>query len=136
MRTLYNSRWLWPAIIVASAASAGALVATQAHTPLRPLATIWFLFLCPGMALVRLINLRDWVAELMLGIALSVTLTGLVSGTMLYFDAWSPPLSLAILIGISLAGALAQLIVGRRPPPTYDQPAEADHEAEPAPTNP
>jgi len=77
--------------------------------------TLWFLAICPGMALVRLLQLDQPVAEVMLAFALSLSLAGLIPAVFLYLGAWSPGWSLATLVAISgTALALDPLIVPRR----------------------
>jgi hypothetical protein len=79
--------------------------------PLRPPIAFWFLLVCPGMAYVRLLRLKDSLAEWTIAIALSLALDAAVAGVMLFARAWSPGHGLIALIVISLAGALLQLEV-------------------------
>jgi len=51
-----------------------------------------------------------------LAVAASLALDALVAGVMLYCGAWSPQRGLAILIGLSAAGAALQLVVPRDAP--------------------
>ena len=97
----------WPWIIFVGAASTALLAVTDEAGPLRAFVTIGFLLICPGMALVRLIDLGDVLAETTLAIATSVALTGLVAGALLYLGLWSPAAGLAILIAIALGGLVA-----------------------------
>jgi hypothetical protein len=98
----------WPAILVLSAGAAGLVVGAGVPPALGTPFVLWFILVCPGMALVRLLRLGDPVAELGIGIALSVALATLVSGALLYAGAWSPRATLAILAAVTVAGALAQ----------------------------
>ncbi|NOK63686.1 MAG: hypothetical protein GFH27_549379n29 [Chloroflexi bacterium AL-W] len=107
------SRFIWPIIILLSAIGAGVVVFQDMSTPIRPILAFWFVLVCPGMALVRLLGLREWVVELMLGIALSISLTTIVAMVTLYIGNWSPPLVLGVLIGISLVGILLQPLTTR-----------------------
>ena len=104
-----SARWVWPLVLVASAL--GALAATVANwpSPIRPVLVLWFLLVCPGMALVRLLWLEDAIAEWTLAVAVSLALEIIIAGTMLYAGLWVPPLILATLAAVSLAGALVQL---------------------------
>ena len=104
--------WRW--IIVAGAASTALLAALDVSGPLRALVTIGFLVVCPGMSLTRLIDLGDALTEMTLAIAMSVALTGLVGGTLLYFGLWSPGAGSAILVAIALGALAADLLKERR----------------------
>lgn len=101
--------WFWPAILVASALAINVLVLADIQTPLRPMLALWFLLVCPGMALVRLLRIRNFALELSLAVALSIALDALAAGSLLYARRWSPEASLIILGIISCAGAVAQL---------------------------
>jgi hypothetical protein len=102
-------KWLWPAIIIASAAAVGGLVVIDLSSPIRTILALWFLVVCPGMALVRLLQLRNPWAEVALATAVSLSLDVGVSLGLAYSGHWSPNLGLAILIGVSLVGATLQL---------------------------
>jgi hypothetical protein len=98
----------WPAAGVVLAAGSAAFVFTGIDFPLRPVFVLAFLFVCPGMALVRHLRIGG-IAELTLGVALSFALGTIVPGTMLYAGAWSPGLGLLVLIVITLAATLADI---------------------------
>ena len=104
-----DTRWVWPGIIILSAMLIGTVNFLNLHSPVRPLLAIWFLCICPGMALVRLIGLRDRWTEVTLAIAVSLSLDVVLSLALVYAGLWSANLGLAILICVSLAGAVAQL---------------------------
>jgi uncharacterized membrane protein len=103
--------WLWAAIIGVSALGIGVLTFGEIQSPLRPVIALWFLFVCPGMALVRLLGLRERLTEVTLAIALSLVMDAIVSVIMLYMGDWSPKLTLLILIGISMGGVAFQIVV-------------------------
>lgn len=105
----------WPTIIVASAIGVSLVTYANMHTPIRPLIALWFLCVCPGMSLVRLLGFEDISVQLTLAVALSLALDALVASVMLYAGVWSPAGSLAILIAISVGGiALGRVSAGRR----------------------
>lgn len=106
---MLNTRWIWPTVIMLSAAVIGVMNIFSFDSPIRPMLAIWFLGLCPGMALVRLIHLEDRWTEIMLAIAVSMSLDVGLSLALVYAGLWSANLGLAILIGVSLVGAAAQL---------------------------
>jgi hypothetical protein len=88
---------------------ASMLVLVDFHSPVRSALVAAFVFLCPGLALVRLLRLEEPLFELTLGIALSLALAGLVSVALLYAHAWSPGKGLAILAAIALGGSWFEL---------------------------
>lgn len=103
------SPWLWPATIVISAACIALVVFAGVATPARPFIALWFLLLCPGMALVRLMRVGGIATELSLAVALSLALEALVAGVMVYTRTWAPTRGLIVLIAISVAGAALQV---------------------------
>lgn len=106
--------WLWQAIIILSAIGAALFTFMFPQTPLRPIVVMWFLFICPGMMLVRFLRLNELVVEWVLALALSLALDAIVSGIVLYAEKWSPVAILGIIIGLSLAGAITQLTMLNR----------------------
>ena len=104
---------LWPPLIGVSTAAAVGVTYAGAAGPLRPLVVLWFLAVCPGMAVVRLLRLRDGVSELVLAVAVSLSLETLVAAIALYGGRWSPELVLDVVAGIALAGAAAETLLVR-----------------------
>jgi hypothetical protein len=104
-----GARAWWGPAAIASAILAGALNASGTHSPVRLGVTLWFLLVCPGMALVRLLALDDAAAELALAVALSIALAAAAGGILLYSGRWSPGTTLAILIAITVTAAAAPL---------------------------
>jgi hypothetical protein len=103
--------WLWPVIIIFSAIATALFTFMFPETPLHPIVVMWFLFICPGMMLVRFLRLNELVVEWVLALALSLALDAIVSGIVLYTAKWSPVAILDIIIGLSLAGAITQLTI-------------------------
>jgi hypothetical protein len=106
---LSRSDWLWPTIIILSALAAGLVNFVFVDTAVRPIIAFWFLFVCPGMVLVRFLRLKEPVVEWTLALALSFAIDAIVAGVQLYAGRWSPAGTLSILIGLSLCGAIVQL---------------------------
>jgi hypothetical protein len=105
----------WPVVILLSAAAAVEAVVVDASPAVRVPLLLWFLGLCPGLALIRLLRLDDPVWEVSLSVALSLSLLIAITTVMIYTGRWSPTIALFVLAGISAVGALAQLLgVGRR----------------------
>jgi uncharacterized membrane protein len=100
----------WPLVIVASAVlTCAAQVVGGPALPVRAVLAFWFLLVCPGMALVPLLQLGEAWVEVPLALALSIGLDTVVAETLVLTRHWSPSGALALLVGISLAGGLLQL---------------------------
>lgn len=101
--------WLWPAVIILSALAAGLVNFVIPGAEGRPIIVMWFLFVCPGMALVRFIQLSEPIVQWTLAIALSFALDAIVAGIQMYAGLWSPPATLGILISFCLLSAVIQI---------------------------
>lgn len=81
-----------------------------------------FFVLLPGLAVVRLLGLHDAPLEVVLGIALSFAIAGLISVIQAYFGGWSPTLTLGALVATTVAAVLTPLVTslvrGRRRRPS------------------
>lgn len=109
LTTLRNgSTGLWPGVIAVSGLGAGLLYFAAPGSPPQQALTLWFLLVCPGMAFVRLLHLKEAYVQWILAIAVSLTLDAIVGGSMVYNGIWSPAAGLVQLIAISLAGAVLQ----------------------------
>ena len=104
---------IWPKLLLISAVAVAALAFGGVHSGIRLPVVLWFLLVCPGTALVRLLDLEDLLAELTIGVALSAALAIIVSGVMLYADAWSPNATLAVLLGITIFATMVDMRRGR-----------------------
>jgi len=99
----------WPIWIFVSGLLCGLLYSFAPASTIRLLVAILFLLISPGMALVPLLQLSDRMNELMLGIALSLTMDALLAAAALYAGMWNPGGVLAVLIGLSMLGAGLQV---------------------------
>jgi hypothetical protein len=99
---------LWSTIIVLSAGAAGVLTQVASFGPVRVMAVMWFLLVCPGMMLVRGFHLDEPLLEWVLAIVLSLVVDSGVAGVLLYCGRWSPSSAFALLIVFSVGGALVQ----------------------------
>jgi hypothetical protein len=106
--------WSWQVIIVLSAVAAALVAFVFSDSPLRPVFVMWFLFMCPGMMLVRFLRLNQPVVEWVLALALSLAIDAIVAGVVLYVGKWSPAAILGISIGLCLAGVITQLAISNR----------------------
>src|SRR6266566_1769803 len=105
-----RSNLLWPTIIIFSAVAAGLVYFVFTDTLVRPAVIFWFLFVCPGMIVVRFLRLKEPIVEWTLALALSFAIDAIVAAIQLYAGKWSPTGTLTILIGLSLCGAIFQLV--------------------------
>jgi hypothetical protein len=107
-----TSDWLWPTIIIVSALAAGLVNFVFTDGVLRPIIVLWFLFACPGMALVRFLRIKEPMAEWTLVLALSFVVVGIVASLQLYAGMWSIAGTLIIVMALSVCGATVQLVAG------------------------
>jgi len=77
--------------------------------PYRQLITIVFLLTCPGGAYVRVLQIRNAIASLILSVAFSLVLDTCIALAMVYLQTWSLFWSLLALYYISLIGVLLKL---------------------------
>jgi hypothetical protein len=102
--------WIaWPAVIALSTIAASASVVGGFVSPLRAAIVIWFAFVCPGMAFVRLLGIRDILTEMTYAVALSFAIDGIVATAMVYLHIWSPLLGFGVLGVLSMLGVALQL---------------------------
>jgi hypothetical protein len=113
MRSLKVS-WVWPALILLSVAMVGLAVFVFPMLPMRPLIVFLFLFISPGAALVRFLDVREPVSVGTLAVAISLSLDALIAGCQLYAGHWSPGLTLVIVMVLTVACLLIQLLNARK----------------------
>lgn len=111
---LLASRGPWPAIVLASCVAIVLTTWGWSSAPVRPAVTSWFLLVCPGMALVRLLPDRGLLVRLVLAVAASLVLETLLATFMLEANAWAPGATLAILLLVSVAATVLDLAGGPR----------------------
>ena len=78
-------------------------------SPVRPLVAFWFLLICPGMAFVPLLRIKERLTEVTVAIALSIALDTIVAETMVLTKRWSPEWALFLLICMAVVGAVLQI---------------------------
>jgi hypothetical protein len=108
-----SRRWTPPLILVLSTLVVLERIAGHGGSPVRTVLTVAFFALAPGLAVVGLLRLSDPWLVAALAPALSLSIGATVGGILSYAGAWSPAAGLAILVAISVLGALAQQLVGR-----------------------
>jgi hypothetical protein len=99
----------WPIWIGVTGLLCGLFFQFAPGSTLRLLVALAFLLISPGMAFIPLLNLSDWMNELMLGITLSLVLDGLLAAAALYAGVWNPAGVLWTLIVLSWLGAALQV---------------------------
>lgn len=102
-----------PIAVIALAVAAVALVLADVGGPVRHVAVLAFLLLGPGLAVVGLLRLGDPVAELGIGIAVSVVIDGVVAAGSMYAGVWSPRGFLFAVAAIAIACAVLGLALPR-----------------------
>lgn len=93
------------AVVVVLAVLAAALV-LLGPTLAGSILAFSFFGLLPGLAIVRLLGLHDRPLEIVLAIALSFALAGLISVAQAYVGDWSPTLTLGGLVAITVAAVV------------------------------
>ena len=101
--------WAWPVIVMLSVAVAVLARVTPIGDAGRAIAEGWFLLVCPGIALVPLLQLDDLLTQYSMVVVVSLALDALIPTILLISGVWSPTLALSVLICVSLVGAAIQL---------------------------
>ncbi len=104
---------IWPGIIIASILAVEIASLVKLDPLVRGPLVLWFSLVCTGMAWVRLLRIRDQVAEAVAAIALSVALSGLTAAAFLYAGRWSPDWTMVALQAITLVGVILSRRFGR-----------------------
>ncbi len=131
-----NLAVVWPVALTASAIGVAFLTFVQAESPMRAAVAFWFLLACPGMAFVRVLGVKDALAEWTLAIALSLVLDTLVAEAMLFAGVWSPAWGLGALIGMTGGGIALQLsqLVTQHDRPVWATESAVPRQAEDSPS--
>ncbi len=106
---MMNRDLVWPAAITAWAMAALVAMASAQPSLFRQVVVFSFMLFCPGVAFVRLLDVKDFLPALALVLALSMALDTLVAETMVLAHAWSPLAGQIVLVCSSVAGALLQV---------------------------
>ncbi len=107
--------WFWPLIILLSGIATELVIHLLPGQEITMLVTMWFLFVCPGMAFLRFFRLGTLVVEITIAVALSLSIDAVVTGIFLYAHAWNPTYTLLSLIICSSLAAIGQLVFMREP---------------------
>ncbi len=101
-----NRNLVWPGIVAASTVVMTVVVALGLGPPIAPIIAFWFVFVCPGLPYVRLLDLREPLTEVLLAIALSLSIEAVVSLILLRGSAWTSVRMLQIVIAITVLGVV------------------------------
>ena len=111
LRSPTGRPWLRPAVALGLCVAALVAASGLAAPAVRTVAAVAFLALAPGLAVVGLLRIRDAWRELALVIGASLAVDLVVATAFAYAGQRSAGPVLAVLVGIVLAGSLAQLAV-------------------------
>ena len=103
-----NHRFVWPIVVEVSAVLAAVVAAVDPGPPVAPAVALWFVLVCPGLPYVRLLDLGEPATEVLLAVALSISLQALVGLGLLWASAWTSVRVLGIAIVIALIGAFLE----------------------------
>jgi hypothetical protein len=92
----------WDSIIVVSALAAITVNWLAIAQPVRLMVVGWFLLVCPGMAVVRVLRLHAPAAEWMLALAISLSVDMVVGEAMVYAGRWAPSAGLLIIATVAV----------------------------------
>ena len=95
-------------VLLASGLIAVLAMLPHVPVPVRAVLVVGFALVSPGLAWVRLLGLHDRLAELTLGIALSIALGTLVASLQAYAGAWSPRASIVVLAILVVAAIITE----------------------------
>lgn len=104
------SMLLYPMMIILSIVAASLVTFVFSDIVVRPVLIMWFLFVCPGMTVVRFFPFNEVVIEWLLALALSIAIDAFIASIMLYAGWWSPIHIFIVLISFCLIGAMMQLV--------------------------
>jgi hypothetical protein len=97
-----------PMVIILSALVANVVNFVFPSIVGRPVIVMWFLFVCPGLVLIRFLKLKEPIVEWTLAIALSLATDSVVASIQMYTGHWSPSVTLLILTGFCIVVEFVQ----------------------------
>ena len=105
------SLW-WSLTLILSIIAVGLVNFVFTNAIVRPVIVMWFLFVCPGMAVTRLLNLKEGITEWALALALSFSIDAIIASILLYAGMWSPDGILVLLMAFCCCCVIGQAIAG------------------------
>ena len=110
MRSVSRRRWATAMVLAASGWLVLGVTITAAPPVLRSLAVFGFVFICPGLAVVRLLPLRDHLERAVLAVAIGLSLASLAAEGMAASHLLHPVLVLVSLAALCTAASAAELV--------------------------
>lgn len=104
-----QTQLLWVVILLLSTAGALLTIFELLPAGAQPWVVGWFLLLCPGMAFVRLLDLDNALVELVVALALSLTLDTMVAWLLVLGEFWQPRLAIVLLAALATIGIVLQV---------------------------
>lgn len=108
----------WPLVLILSTI----LVSTTQllYIPvITPLLLTWFFLVCPGIAIVGLLPVKQLSIQISLVFALSIAVNTMLAEIMAFTHLWSPVSTLLLITGLSIGGAILQVWQSRQPYTKY-----------------
>jgi hypothetical protein len=101
----------WPMVIASSGLTTAVLAVIDVHGPVRVVVTLWFLFICTGMAFVPLLGIRPLAYELALGVVVSIVLDTLIATALILAGSFTEESGFVSLGGLCLVGCALQVLL-------------------------
>ncbi|NLX09175.1 MAG: hypothetical protein GXY36_05930 [Chloroflexi bacterium] len=120
----------WPVVIVLSMLALAIMVVGDFQTPIRTALTLWFLLFCSGMAYARLLSFPSRIAQIVLAVALGITINVAISEILVVGKVWSSDVALGLVMGTTTIGVVLQLLDARRQHARAQIPLESEAQPE------
>ena len=105
-------RWAIALLLAASGWLVLGLTVVTGQAAVRAPLVFAFVFICPGLALVRLLPLRDHLEQAVMVVALGLSLTTLAAEGMAISHILQPAMVLVALASLCTAAAVAEVVRG------------------------
>jgi uncharacterized membrane protein len=112
MRSVSPRRWAIPVLLAASGWLVLGITAVTGQPLVRAPAVFAFVLVCPGLAVVRLLPLRDRLEQAVLAVALGLSLAALAAEGMAISHILQPAMVLVALASLCTAAAVAEVVRG------------------------
>ena len=104
----------WPLVLILSTILV--MVSQTVNIPvLSPLLMAWFFLVCPGVALVGLLPVKQISIQVSLVFALGIAVNTILAELMAFTHRWSPDGALVLLVCLTLGCAILQVRQAKRP---------------------
>ena len=107
-----GNSWWWPLTLMLSIIAVGLVTFVFTDVVVRPVIVMWFLFVCPGMAVMRFLHLKEVITEWALALALSFSIDAIIASILLYAGMWSPNAILILLMAFCCCCVIGQALAG------------------------